>query len=142
MKHICILLTDRKHISSTIARTKKYFCWYTRILFDQLYGYICHLLKKGPGWLNELGTMWLDYLSPIRRRSASGLVNYKKGCTRPAVASYKVYQLLPHGRWFSPGTSASSITKTGRHDIAKILLKVALNTINQSIHHLLKLHTS
>jgi hypothetical protein len=34
--------------------------------------------------------------------------------------------LLAHGRWFSPGTLASSITKTGRHDIAEILLKVAL----------------
>jgi hypothetical protein len=34
--------------------------------------------------------------------------------------------LLAHGRWFSPGTSASSTTKTGRHDIAEILLKVAL----------------
>jgi hypothetical protein len=32
------------------------------------------------------------------------------------------------GRWFSPGTPASSTTKTGRHDIAEILLKVALNT--------------
>jgi hypothetical protein len=31
------------------------------------------------------------------------------------------------GRWFSPGTPASSITKTDRHDIAEILLKVALN---------------
>jgi hypothetical protein len=29
------------------------------------------------------------------------------------------------------GTLASSITKTGHHDIAKILLKVALSTINQ-----------
>ena len=29
------------------------------------------------------------------------------------------------------GTSASSTTKTGRHDIAEILLKVALNTKNQ-----------
>ena len=28
--------------------------------------------------------------------------------------------------WFSPGTLASSTTKTGRHDIAEILLKVAL----------------
>ena len=28
----------------------------------------------------------------------------------------------------SPGTPASSTTKTGRHDIAEILLKVALNT--------------
>jgi hypothetical protein len=45
---------------------------------------------------------------------------------------HKVYQLLAHGHWFSPGTPASSTTKTGRHDIAEILLKVALNTINQS----------
>jgi hypothetical protein len=28
--------------------------------------------------------------------------------------------------WFSPDTPASSTTKTGRHDIAEILLKVAL----------------
>jgi ethanolamine utilization protein EutA (predicted chaperonin) len=38
----------------------------------------------------------------------------------------KVYQLLTHGRRFSPGTLASSTTNTGRHDIAEILLKVAL----------------
>jgi hypothetical protein len=36
--------------------------------------------------------------------------------------------LLAHGRWFSPGTPASSTTKTGRHDIAEILLKVVLST--------------
>ena len=54
------------------------------------------------------------------------LLKYKKGCTRLAAASDKVYQLLAHGRWFSPGTPASSTTKTGRHDIAEILLKVAL----------------
>jgi hypothetical protein len=36
--------------------------------------------------------------------------------------------MCTHGRWFSPGTPASSTTKTGRHDIAEILLKVALNT--------------
>ena len=39
--------------------------------------------------------------------------------------------MLAHGRWFSPGTPASSTTKSGRHDIAEILLKVALNTKNQ-----------
>jgi len=53
-------------------------------------------------------------------------VNYKNGCTRLAAASDKVYQLLVHGRWFSPGTPASSTTKTGRHDVAAILMKVAL----------------
>jgi hypothetical protein len=49
---------------------------------------------------------------------------------------HEVYQLLAHGRWFSP---ASSTTKTGCHDIAKILLKMALNTkksINQSLNPL------
>jgi hypothetical protein len=35
------------------------------------------------------------------------------------------------------GTPASSTTKTGRHDIAEILLKVALSTINQSIKFLI-----
>jgi hypothetical protein len=43
-----------------------------------------------------------------------------------ATASDTVYQLLAHGWWFSPGTPASSTTKAGRHDIAEILLKVAL----------------
>ena len=46
-------------------------------------------------------------------------------------ASDKVYQLLVHSRWFSPGIPASSTTKTGRHDIAEMLLNMALNTINQ-----------
>jgi hypothetical protein len=50
------------------------------------------------------------------------------------AASDKVYQLLANGRWFSPGTPASSITNTGRHDMAEILLHVALNTKNQSNH--------
>jgi hypothetical protein len=61
---------------------------------------------------------------------APGFAIYKKGCTRLATTRDKVYQLLAHGQWFSPVTSASSTTKTDRHDIAGILLKVALNTIN------------
>jgi hypothetical protein len=72
---------------------------------------------------------------------APGFVNYKKGCTRLAAASDKVYQLLAHGRWFSPGTPASFTTKTGRHDIAEILLsdvktpKIKSNQINQNAYH-------
>ena len=57
-----------------------------------------------------------------------GFVNYKEECTRLAVASDKAYQLLAHDRWFSPGTPASSTSKTVRHNVAEILLKVALNT--------------
>ena len=58
------------------------------------------------------------------------LCRLQKGCTRLASASDKVYQLLAHDRWFSPGTPASSTTKTGRHDIAEILLKVTFKHQN------------
>ena len=34
-------------------------------------------------------------------------------------------------RWFSPSTLVSSTNKTDPHDITKILLKVALKTLNQ-----------
>jgi hypothetical protein len=37
------------------------------------------------------------------------------------------------GWWFFPGTQVSSTNKTGRHDITEILLKVALNTITQTL---------
>jgi hypothetical protein len=60
------------------------------------------------------------------------LCKLQKRCTRLAAASDTVYQLLAHGQWFSPGIPASFNTKTGRHDIAEILLRVALNTKNQS----------
>ena len=68
----------------------------------------------------------MDYLtthtspSPILRGFAPSFVNYKKGWTRLVAASDKVYQLLAHGRWFSP---ASSTTKTGCHDIAESGIK-------------------
>ena len=58
----------------------------------------------------------------------------QKGRTRLAAASDKAYQLLAHGLWFSLGTTASFTTKTGRHDIAEILLKVVLNTKYLSIN--------
>ena len=48
--------------------------------------------------------------------------------SKKSTAGNKAYQLLAHGRWFSP---ASFTTKGGRHDIDEILLKVALNTKNQ-----------
>jgi hypothetical protein len=65
-------------------------------------------------------------LSPIWHGFAPSFVNYKKGALD---SQPQAYQLLVHGRWFS-----SFITKTGRHDIAEILLKAALKhqQINQS----------
>jgi hypothetical protein len=35
-------------------------------------------------------------------------------------------------RWVSPGTLVNSINKTNLHDIAEILLKMALTTISQT----------
>ena len=42
----------------------------------------------------------------------------------------EVCQWLATGLWFSP---VSSTNKTDRHDITRILLKVVLNTINQTL---------
>jgi hypothetical protein len=57
--------------------------------------------------------------------------NFQKVSTGFTAANDKVYQFLAHGRWFSPCTPASSTTKTGHHDMTEILMKVALNIINQ-----------
>ena len=43
----------------------------------------------------------------------------------------KVCQWLGTGQWFSLGIPVSSTNKTDRHNMTEILLKVALNTINQ-----------
>jgi hypothetical protein len=74
-------------------------------------------------WVRSLDLTTHVSLSPIRRGLAPGFVNYKTWCTRLAATSDQAYQLLAHGRWFSP---ASFTTKTGHHNIAEILLKVAL----------------
>jgi hypothetical protein len=50
--------------------------------------------------------------------------------------------LLANGRWFSPGTPVSSTTKTGRHEIAEILLKVALKYQNQSMNQSINLSSN
>jgi len=47
----------------------------------------------------------------------------------------KACQWLAAGQWFSTGTPVSSTNKTDCDDIAEILLKVALNTINRIYKH-------
>ena len=85
--------------------------------------------------LNELGRWIWQLIQAYHQYGVGSCPALQKGSTRLAIASDKVYQLLAQGRWFSPGTPASSTTKTGRHDKAEILLKVALKhqkSINQS----------
>ena len=65
-------------------------------------------------WLNELGSWITEQLVQAYHHYAVGsrrLCKLQKRCTRLAAASDKVYQLPAHGRWFSPGTPASSTTK-------------------------------
>jgi hypothetical protein len=42
------------------------------------------------------------------------------------------------GRWFSPGTPASSITKTGRHNIAESGIKHQKSNQIKSVVHTVK----
>ena len=93
-----------------------------------MYCIVCSSIYGGPDGTMScvVGLPNISYKPLTNTRGlASGFVNYKKGCTRLAATNDKAYQLLVHGRWFSPSTSAFFITKTGRHDIAEILLKRA-----------------
>ena len=84
-----------------------------------------HLEGLRGSWVRSLDLTTHTSLSPIRRGFAPGFVNYKKGALDSQLQVIKFTSCLPIGRWFSPGTPASSTTKTGRHDIAEILFKVA-----------------
>jgi hypothetical protein len=54
---------------------------------------------------------------------------YCAWCTRKVQRGR---QWFATGRFLSPGTLVSSTNKTDRHDTTEILVKVALNTINQT----------
>jgi hypothetical protein len=54
------------------------------------------------------------------------LINWR---LTPTLAGCQLYRVIATDRWFSPGPPVSSTNKTDHHDITKISLKVALNTI-------------
>ena len=62
---------------------------------------------KDPGGLTSNSYKPITNTAWVRPR----LCKLQKGCIWLTAASDKVYQLLAHGRWFSPGTPASSTTK-------------------------------
>ena len=105
------------YIFCYLTNTKYFFL----IIEDGVFNVEKHIKKiQMAQWVRSLDLTAHTSLSPIRHGFTPNFVDYKKGCTRLAAASDKVYQLLAHGRWFSPGTPASSNTKTGRHDTPKI----------------------
>jgi hypothetical protein len=71
----------------------------------------------------------------------------QKGCTRLAAASDKVYQLLAHGRWFSPGLESIS-TIIGKLDIFRLMCAAdkvwiaELTLIHKNIRSVRNLHIS
>jgi hypothetical protein len=86
-------------------------------------------VNPGPSWSWLYGSWIYNYLcnqclSPLKLWVRTP---FMARCTR-----YKI-MWLARGRWFSPGTPVSFTNKTDRHDIAEMLLKVALNTINQTL---------
>jgi hypothetical protein len=81
-------------------------------------------------YTNCINYMYNQCLSPLKlwvgTRSWRGVLD--------TTLCDKVCQWLATGRRFSPGIPVSSINTIDRHDITEILLKVALNTINQTLN--------
>ena len=64
-----------------------------------------------------------------------GLLHYiGRGCYGRdyMVVAFTTTCAIVTGQWFSLGTLVSLTNEIDRHDITEILLKVALNTINQT----------
>ena len=89
-----------------------------------------------PSWSWSSGSWIYNYLC---NQCLSPLTVWVRTTLRQGILNTTLYdkvcQWLATGWWFSPGTPVSSTNKTDSHDITQILLKVALNTINQTLLH-------
>ena len=75
-------------------------------------------------WVRSLDLKTRAGVSPIRRGFAPSFVNYKKGALDSQVIQFT--SCLPMVGGSLLVLRLFSTTKSGRHDIAEILLKVAL----------------
>ena len=118
---ILFRLCNSQHIGITIHWLR----WCHTFLNPQL------LISQGPSW--SYGS-WI--YNHIYNQDLSPLTLWVRTPPRRGVLDTtlcdKVCPWLAAGWWFSPESPVSSINKTDRHDITEILLKVALNTINQT----------
>ena len=112
------------------------FCIYKFEVLQQSSSYCCGELIyccKGLSWSWSYGCwiynyLWNRCLLPLTLRVTIPL---RWGVLNTALCD-KVCQWLVAGRGVSQGTPVSSTNKTDLNDITEILLKVALNTINQT----------
>ena len=94
--------------------------------FTMFYYEQCLYVYKGPG--GSMSYWSLDYLtthtslSPVRRGFAPGFVNYKKDALDSQPQVIKLTSCLSMVGGSLLGTPASSTTKSGRYDIAEIML--------------------
>ena len=115
----------RPELSALIYCSKSDYMYNSSVL-----SYYQSCILEGLSWSWSYGSWIYNYLcnqclSPLKFEPCSwwGVLD-KTLCD-------KVCQWLTTGQWFSPGFLLSSTNKTDCHDITEILLKVALNTINQ-----------
>jgi hypothetical protein len=84
---------------------------------------------EGPSWSSLYGSWFYNYLW---NQCLSPLTLWVRIPLRWRVLDTTVYDKVCQWRaawgWFSPDTPLSFTNKTDRHDIAEILLKVALST--------------
>ena len=121
-----------------------------------LHGFMFQIIYTTVFWVKRLNNRGIHIIYAWREQAYKGTVvagsygswiyNYLcNQCLSPLMLSVrisiiarcttlcdKVCQWLATGLWFCPDSPVSSTNKTDRHDIAEILLKVALNTIKQT----------
>jgi hypothetical protein len=123
--HLSLCLYSR-HWRTSICR------WVCILAIDghlNIYTTIRLPLSIGASWSWSHGSWVSNYLFNQCLSSLTLWVRIPlRRCVLDTTLCDKVYQWHAAGRWFSPSTPVSSF----RHDIAEILLKVALNTINQT----------
>jgi hypothetical protein len=91
-------------------------------------------LLFGAVWSWSYGSMIYSYLC---NQCLSSLKSFEFesrswGSVLDTTLCDNVCKGLGIGRWFSPGTPITSTNKTDRHNVAEMLLKVALNAIHQT----------
>ena len=91
------------------------------------------ILERGPSWSWLYGSWVYKYLCTpcLSPPSLWVWTLFVVRCTRYNIMWSSLSMICNRTQWFSPGTLVSSTNKTDHHDITEILLKVALNTINQ-----------
>ena len=117
---------------SPVSQNIKSYCMYTNV-FTLIFNF--HIFWEVPSWSWSHNSWMYNYLcsqclSPL---TLCVWLLFRQGVLYATLCD-KVCQWPATGLWFSLGAPVPSTNKTDRHDITEILLKVVLNTINQTIY--------